>query len=110
MHPLQGQATYLVNAALSYVTQGRRHRGGAAPHVDRAAARRRSTTSPLPDIYEAPTTSFDADAVHYAPGALRLKLPARNLLDPRVRLMLGEHESSGYHTGRSFSVALSFGS
>jgi len=40
----------------------------------------------------------------------RVKFAARNMLDPRVRRMFGEHEESGYYNGRSFSAAISFGS
>ena len=66
--------------------------------------------SPLPDIYEAPTSSFDATFATSPWARWRLKFTARNLLDPRVRRMFGDHEESGYYNGRSFSAAVSFGS
>jgi outer membrane receptor protein involved in Fe transport len=108
-HPLQGQANFLVNATLAYATKG----GGTEAAVLLTAVGRRLAelnNAPLPDIYEAPTSTLDATFSTTLLRRARVKLGARNLLDPRVRRMFGEHEESGYRNGRSFSVALSMGS
>src|SRR5262245_23751899 len=108
-HPLQGQATYVLNGALSYATTG----GGTEAALLFTATGWRLAelnNSPLPDIYEAPTSSLDATFATTPWAHWRLKFTARNMLDPRVRRMFGDHEESGYYNGRSFSAALSFGS
>ena len=108
-HPLQGQATYVLNGALSYATPG----GGTEAALMFTATGWRLAelnNSPLPDIYEAPTSSLDATFATTPWARWRLKFTARNMLDPRVRRMFGEHEESGYYNGRSFSAAVSFGS
>ncbi len=108
-HPLQGQASYLVNAALSYAPGD----GKADVSVLFGATGRRLRTLgllPLPDVYDQPSTSLDCTA-SVAPGKhLRLKLAARNLLDRRIRQLQGEREVSSTRDGRSYSVALSLGS
>jgi len=108
-HPLQGQATYVVNGTLSYATKG----GGteaALLYTTTGWRLAELNNSPLPDIYEAPTSSFDATFATSPWAHWRLKFTARNLLDPRVRRMFGDHEEAGYYNGRSFSAAVSFGS
>jgi outer membrane receptor protein involved in Fe transport len=108
-HPLQGQASYLVNGALSYASAGRR----TEMTVLVSATGQRLYAlglAPLPDIYERPTTSLDA-TMNFAPFRnARVKLGARNLLDRRVQQLQGRQEVSGYRTGRSYSIGLSYGS
>ena len=109
VHPLQGQADYLLNGALTYATPSGRTN---ATVLLSATGRRLHALGiqPLPDIYEQPTTSLDA-ALSFAPLRLaRVKLSARNLINPDIQQLQGEKEVSGYHAGRSYSVALSFGS
>jgi hypothetical protein len=106
-HPLQGQADYLVNAGLGYAA-----RRAEATVLVSAVGRRLYALglAPLPDIYERPTTSLDA-TVNVAPFRnSRVKLGARNLLDPRVQQLQGDREVSGYRLGRSYSIAFTYGS
>ncbi len=107
-HPLQGQADFLVNGALSYVAP----RGQAEFTVLLGATGKRLFAlglAGLADVYEQPSTSLDATASLTALKT-RVKLGARNLLDPRIRQLQGENEVSGFRAGRSYSVAFSFGS
>ena len=107
-HPLQGQADYLVNAALSYATPA----GGDVSVMVNATGRRLRTIGllPLPDIYQQPATSLDAAMNIPLLRVYRLKFAAKNLLDPQTQLLQGDKEVSAYRTGRSYSIAFSFGS
>jgi hypothetical protein len=64
---------------------------------------------PQPDIYEEPSASLDV-AMNLTPfrGA-RLKMVAKNLLDPRIQQLQGGREVSGYRTGRTYALALTYG-
>jgi hypothetical protein len=108
-HPLQGQADVLVNGALSYTSTG----GGTDVTLLVSSIGKRLRSLGLfarPDLYEQPTTTLDA-AVNLTPGRnLRLKLAAKNLLDPAIRVLQGEKEINAYRTGRGYSVALAYGS
>ncbi len=108
-HPLQGQASYLVNAALSYASPSRR----LDVAILLAATGKRLRTlgpKPLPDIYEQPTTSLDATLNFATLRSARVKLAAKNLLDPRIRQLQGDREVSRFRGRRGFSIALSYGS
>ena len=65
---------------------------------------------PLPDIYSQPVTTLDATVNMVTIKGARLKLAAKNLLNPRIRDLQGEKEVSAYREGRRFSVALAYGS
>lgn len=108
-HPLQGQAAYLVNAAVTYAV--------VPSHADLtvlyAANGRRLRTlgmQPLPDVYEQPYNTLDASFSVVATHGVRLKLAGKNLLDGKHQLLQGGKEVSGYRTGRSASMSLSWGS
>jgi outer membrane receptor protein involved in Fe transport len=107
-HPLQGQADYLVNLALSYGRPG----GLDAAVLFNATGRRLRTLglNPLPDIYQQPVESLDATLGLRLFGTARVRMSARNLLDPRIQELQGGKEVSGYRTGRSYSIALSVNS
>lgn len=108
-HPLQGQANYLANTALSYVFGS----GKADMSLLFGATGKRLRTLgllPLPDVYDQPTTSLDWTASLVPEKHLRVKIAARNLLDHRVRQLQGGKEVSSTRNGRSYSVALSLGS
>jgi hypothetical protein len=107
-HPLQGQADYLVNGALSYTTPG----GADLSVLLNAIGKRLRTVAvePLPDIYEQPFVTLDATANFTWLRVYRVKLGAKNLLDPRIRALQGEREAAAYRTGRVYSVAFSYGS
>jgi hypothetical protein len=108
-HPLQGQADHLVNASLSYESPGGRTEMAMLLSV---TGRRLKALGflPLPDVYEQPVQSLDA-TMGFAPFArMRLKLSAKNLLDPRIRELQGSKEVSSFRRGRGYSIALSYGS
>ncbi|HYM81114.1 MAG TPA: TonB-dependent receptor [Candidatus Limnocylindria bacterium] len=108
-HPLQGQANFLVNAALSYTSGSGRTDvsvlvGVVGKRLDKLGLYTR------PDIYEQPSTSLDA-TVNLTPfQGLRMKLAAKNLLDPQIRSLQDDLEISSYRTGRSYSIGLGYGS
>ena len=107
-HPLQGQADYLVNAGLAY--------GGPAgldvAVMVNAVGKRLRTLAvfPFPDVYAQPATTLDASAGVTVFHSWRVRLAAKNLTDPKQQLLQGAKEVSGYRTGRSYSVGVSFGS
>ena len=107
-HPLQGQADYLVNVALSYATPG----GADLSLLLNAAGKRLRTLAvePLPDIYQQPFTTLDATVNFNLLRFYRVKAAAKNLLDPRFQDLQGEREAAGYRARRSYSIALSYGS
>jgi outer membrane receptor protein involved in Fe transport len=110
-HPLQGQANHLINAALTYQSP----RGGleASVLVTTVGSRLVSLSNAsqgIPDHYDPGTTSLDA-TLGFAPfKGGRFRFGAGNLLDQRVREMIGTFEARAYRTGRSFSASLSYGS
>jgi len=108
-HPLQGQADYLFNAALSYSAPSGKLDVGLL--VGTTGKRLRTLgLLPLPDVYEQPSRNFDA-TLNWVPLArTRLKLAAKNLFNPRIQELQGGKEVSGYRAGRSYSIALSYGS
>ena len=64
----------------------------------------------MPDIYEQPSRNLDA-TINWMPLArTRLKFAAKNLFNPRIQELQGGKEVSGYRSGRSFSIALAYGS
>lgn len=107
-HPLQGQADFLVNAALSYAAPF----GADFTVLVNATGKRLRTLAvdPLPDIYQQPATTVDATANISVGKTVRVKLAAKNLGDPWIQQLQGDREVSGYRAGRSYSVALSYGS
>ena len=107
-HPLQGQADYLVNAALSYLTPN----GADLTLLLNATGKRLRTLAvqPLPDVYHQPFTSLDATLNFPFMRDYRIKVSARNLLDPYQQQLQGHREVSGYRTGRSYSIEFSYGS
>ncbi|MFI5371132.1 MAG: TonB-dependent receptor domain-containing protein [Candidatus Eisenbacteria bacterium] len=107
-HPLQGQADYVANAGLFY--ESGRQRAQASVLFGVVGRRLRTLGYLLPDIYDQPTTSLDA-TLGWAPGrGWHVQASARNLLDPNVQQLQGGKEVSAYRSGRSYSLALSFGS
>jgi outer membrane receptor protein involved in Fe transport len=108
-HPLQGQANYLANVGLGWSsTNGRTDVALLASSV--GVRLHTLAYNPLPDIYDRPYTSLDF-AMNLVPfhGA-RLKLGAKNLLDPAIRQLQGYREVSSYHDGREYGISLTMGS
>jgi TonB-dependent receptor len=109
VHPLQGQAMHLVNAAVNWTAPG----GAADFTVLVANVGERLQTlgvAPQPDIYEQEVTTVDVAANWRAFPWLRLKVAARNLTDATYRAMQGDKETSRYRPGRGFLMSLSYGS
>lgn len=108
-HPLQGQAAYLFNAALSYASAGN---GATMSVLVNAVGKRLRTLGhhPLPDVYEQPAETLDVTASFGILPGSRLKLNAKNLLDGEVQLLQGDRIVSSYKNGREYSVAFTFGS
>jgi outer membrane receptor protein involved in Fe transport len=106
-HPLQGQARYLVNTGLIYTSGGARL--DASVLVGMVGRRLgQLAEGPLGDIYDQPTESLDA-TVNFRPfGAYRFKLAAKNLTDPLIQRLHGDHEVTGYRKGRSYSLAIAY--
>jgi outer membrane receptor protein involved in Fe transport len=109
-HPLQGQANHLLNASLTYQSEGA---GFEASVLVSAIGRRLVTLSNaaqgIPDHYDPGTTSLDVTFGVAPFRGGRLRFGASNLLDQRAREMIGTFESRAYRTGRSYSAAFSFG-
>lgn len=106
-HPLQGQASYLVNASLGYTSPKR----DVDLAVLAAFTGKRLTElaeGPLGNVYEQPCGALDVTALFAPVKAMSLKLGARNLLDPTVRQLQGGKELSSYRKGRSYSIAWSY--
>jgi len=108
LHPLQGQARYLANLALTW---------SASPKTEFAVmygrvGKRLKTLGydPLPDVYEQGFDYLDATMNWMPYHGLRLKVAAKNLTDPLIQQTQGEHEVSGTRRGRAFSLSLSYGS
>ncbi len=108
-HPLQGQAAYVVNGALGYTSAS----GRVDASVLMSAVGKRLEALGLKaigDVYERPSASLDATLGVAPVRGTRLKLSARNLLDPRIQRLQGGREVTGYRSGRTYSLAFSFGS
>jgi outer membrane receptor protein involved in Fe transport len=107
-HPLQGQAAYVVNAGMTYATTS--GRTDVSVLFSSAGERLRTVGYLQPDIYDQPTTSLDATANTTPLPRLHLKFSAKNLLNHAVRQTQGGKEVSSITYGRSFSIALAYGS
>jgi len=108
-HPLQGQAAYILNVALSYTSPSARF---DATLLLGSTGRRLYALGvhPLPDIYEEPVTTLDA-AVNWKPAlGPRVKLAGRNLLNQPVRELQGGGVFSRFTTGGGVSLSLAYGS
>src|SRR5204863_1602633 len=96
---------YLVNTALTYPAKN----AGLEATVLLGMTGKRLRAlgyNPEPDVYEQPSASLDAVTSFNLPHMGRIKLGAKNLLDPRIRQLAGDgREVSGYRIGRSYSIA-----
>ncbi len=107
-HPLEGQPDYVVNGTLSCAFPSHR----AEISVLLNAVGRRLETLGLydrPDIYEEPSTTLDVSATWRMRPALGFKATGRNLLDTEVRRVQGDLETFRARSGRSYSLAVNFG-
>lgn len=108
-HPLQGQADYLWNGALSYAGPNGRYDATVLLSATGKRLRALGGSQSLPDIYEQPATSLDA-TLNVVWTRTRLKIAARNLLDPKIQQLQNDKEISGHRAGRTYSLSLSVGS
>jgi TonB-dependent receptor len=110
--PLEGQASYVLNAGLNYATFSGLEAG---VFFNRFGKRLTAAGgSGIPDLYEKPRNSLDASfgfPIPTASGA-RVKISGSNLLDSEYRF---EQSANGitqvqqlYTVGRTFSVGLSW--
>src|SRR5262249_32406938 len=106
-HPLQGQADYLANGVLTYLSRSGRSEMSVLVGLTgkRLAA---IGLKPEPDTYEQPSGTLDVVMNFTVFHNSHLKLSAKNLLDPRIQEFAGDgREVMGYRNGRSYSVAFS---
>jgi len=107
-HPLQGQADYVLNGGLTYARPDGRM--DATVMVSATGRRLRLVGyAPLPDVYEQPVATLDATVNLAAVAGSRVKVSAKNLLDPVIRELQGTHETVSFRRGRSFSIGVSHG-
>lgn len=108
--PLEGQASYVLNAGLNYASPAGFEAG---LFFNRFGERLTAAGgSGLPDIYERPRNALDATVAFPLPRGARAKLKATNLLDQDYTFI---QEANGfervqrqYSVGRTISVGLSW--
>ncbi len=107
-HPLEGQASYLANGALTYAAKNGRVESALLLGV---VGKRLSEVGigGLANVLEQPVTTLDA-TLNVGLGRSRVKFAAKNLLDPKIQVLQGPKEVSGYRAGRNFSVTFLYGS
>jgi outer membrane receptor protein involved in Fe transport len=108
-HPLQGQATHLLNAALTWQST-RMDASVLVANIGRRLEMLNNANEGIPDEYDPGITTLDATLGMRLFQGAHLKISGGNLLDQRVRLQSGDLETNAYRTERTFSVAFSFGS
>jgi hypothetical protein len=107
--PLEGQSPYAANLGLFFTTPSGANQGSLLWNT---FGKRLSESGAyvLPDIYEQPRHSLDMTWASRLPGAMRLKMSAKNLLDSEIRFEQTGLVTHTYRTGRGFSVGVSYGS
>lgn len=106
--PLQEQSPYVANVGLTYASGKDRTQVALLYNVFGRRIRYVGFGT-LPDIYEEPRETLDLTMSHGLAGA-RLKIAMENILDAETRFEQGDQVTDLYDKGRSFSVALSYGS
>jgi hypothetical protein len=110
-HPLQGQANHLLNVGLTFQSPGHGYEASVlVSSIGRRLVALSNAAQGIPDHYDPGFTSLDATFGVAGYRGARLKFGASNLLDSRVREMIGPFESRAYRTGRSYSATLTYGS
>jgi outer membrane receptor for ferrienterochelin and colicin len=102
-----GQAPYVVNGGLSYLSTSGRWSGTLLYNV---VGRRivSAAENPLPNVYEEERHSLDFSLRFPVTGGLTGKVDARNLLDNETRLTQGTVTKEFYYTGRRFGIGLTW--
>ncbi len=104
---MTGQASYVVNAGLSYAPSGARYSASVLYNV----IGRRITavgSKPVADTYEEPRHLLDFSLQLPASRGMLFKLNAKNLLDAPVRQTSGEVTRLEYRTGRILQAGFSW--
>ncbi len=105
--PLQGQSPYVANLMLSYDNLDSGTEVNASYNV---FGRRIHEVgiSGTPDIYEEPVNRVDAVISQRISRTIKVKIAAKNLLDPEVEHTQGDLVQRHYKIGRSFSIGASY--
>lgn len=105
--PMVGQAGYVLNAGLGYMSNSGRWNATLLYNV---VGRRihEAATIGLPDAWEEPRHLFDFSIRFPVFNTVAGKVDAKNLLDAPYRVRQGDVTRLGYNTGRQFSVGLSW--
>jgi hypothetical protein len=105
-HPLEGQASYLANGALTYASRS----GGLESAILVSTVGTRLSEvgiGGLANVLERPVTTLDA-TLNFGTRHLRTKWSAENLLDTKVQVTQGPKEVSAYRSGRVFTIAVRY--
>ena len=104
---MTGQAPYVVNTGVSYVTESG---SASATLLYNVVGRRISAAGsmPLPDVYEESRHVLDFSARMPVRAGLSAKLDVKNLLDAPYQLTQGSVTREQYRAGRVFAVGLSW--
>ena len=102
-----GQAPYVVNGGLSFLSNSGRW---SATMLYNVVGRRivSAAENPLPNVYEEARHALDFSLRFPVIRGLSGKLDARNLLDYETELTQGDVTKEFYHTGRRFTVGLNW--
>jgi outer membrane receptor protein involved in Fe transport len=102
-----GQAPYVVNGGLSYLSTSGKWSGTLLYNV---VGRRivSAAENPLPNVYEEERHALDFSLRFPVTGGLTGKLDARNLLDYETKLTQGTVTKEFYYTGRRFGIGLTW--
>jgi hypothetical protein len=102
-----GQAPYVVNGGLSYLSNSGQWSGTLLYNV---VGRRivSAAESPLPNVYEEERHGVDFSLRFPVAGSLTGKFDAKNLLDYETKLTQGTVTKEFYYSGRRFGIGLSW--
>jgi hypothetical protein len=103
--PLQGQSPYVANLQLGWYPEDGERELSLLYNV---SGRRISEVGidGIPDVYEEPAGQLDAVFATRLGGDFKLKVRARNLLDPKVEFTVGDEIRREYRRGRSIAVTI----
>jgi outer membrane receptor protein involved in Fe transport len=103
--PLQGQSPYVANLQLGWYPEDGDRELSLLYNV---SGRRISEVGVfgIPDVFEEPAGQLDLVYATKLPGDFKLKLRARNLLDPKVEFTVGDEIRREFRRGRSVSVSI----
>jgi TonB-dependent receptor len=102
-----GQAPYVANAGLTWAPEWR---GSSATVLYNVVGERIVSAGelPLPDVVEQSRNVVDLSLRTTLIGTLSLKVDAKNLLDSPYEMRQGDVIRESYHTGRSYSIGVSW--